>query len=71
MPRIYTSVNDPLDFCRKCFPAEDKAYLLYGNDGDGSDGRGNCFSYNDDHPDYDECDYKCEKCNAQLISVDN
>lgn len=52
MPRIYTSQSDPLDFCLACFPSEDEAREQYGNLGDGPDGRGNCFSYEEGaHPD--------------------
>lgn len=66
MPRIYTSESDPLDFCAKCFPSEAAARRKYGNLGDGPDGRGNCFSYDDDHPPYDNEEYSCHSCSALL-----
>ncbi|WP_439398571.1 hypothetical protein ACRQ5Q_14735 [Bradyrhizobium sp. PMVTL-01] len=71
MPRIYTSCSDPLDFCRECFPSEDEAEDAYGNLGDGQDGRGNCFGYNEDHPDYEDTDYRCETCKTPLTAKDN
>ncbi len=72
MPRIYTSANNPLDFCRKHFPSEAEAADDPDfQDGDGPDGRGNCFDWNADHPDYDDEDYTCEKCGVMLTSEDN
>lgn len=71
MPRIYSSQSDPLDFCKEHFPDEDHAFDLYGNLGDGPDGRGNCFSWDDDHPSYD-CDYYyCETCGVELTPADD
>ena len=43
--RIYTSANDPLDFCKRHFPSEAAAELRYGNLGAGPDRRGNCFAW--------------------------
>ena len=74
MPRIYTSANDPLDFCKKCFPLENIAEDRYGHIGEGPDNRGNCFSYNSEHPPYDVDDvgyYRCAKCRKMLIDEDN
>lgn len=74
MPRIYNSASDPLDFCNECFPDQDDAEELYGNEditGEGPDNRGNCYGYAEDHPDYDDTDYKCETCNCELHSIDN
>lgn len=71
MPRIYTSVSDPVDFCAKHFPGRVKAIELYANVGDGPDGRGNCFGYNDDHPDYGDTGYTCETCGKPLTDRDN
>ncbi len=71
MPRIYTSCNDPLDFCMKCFPSEAKALERYGNVGDGPDGRGNCFDWDADHPDYEFSGYKCKSCRKLLTEADN
>lgn len=70
--RIYTSANDPLDFCSKCFPlSEDKARELYANLGDGPDGRGNCFGYAEEHPDYDGENYHCCSCGKRLTALDS
>ena len=71
MPRIYTSANDPLDFCALCFPKEAVAIEKYSNVGDGPDDRGNCFGYGDDHPDYEYEDYKCYDCGCSLRHTDN
>jgi hypothetical protein len=74
MPRIYASNADPLDFCKRCFPHNDKlAYLLYGLPvyGEGPDGRGDCFSYDDDHPGYEDTDYTCFKCGVELTARDD
>lgn len=72
MPRIYDSTSDPLDFCRKHFPAtEEKAWENYGHSGDGPDGRGNCFRYDDDHPPYSYHDYRCHICGKRLTDKDN
>jgi len=69
MPRIYTSQSDPLDFCIDDFPkTEADAFGWYGYLGDGPDGRGNCFSWDDDHPDYDEDEmYHCHICKKRLV----
>lgn len=72
MPRIYTSVSDPLDFCRRCFPkTEATAETKYGHNGDGPDGRGNCFGYDAEHPDYDGEGYHCTICRKVLGKQDN
>lgn len=71
MPRIYTSANDPLDFCCKHFPkTEESAVEKYGNVGDGPDGRGNCFAYDADHPGYYNDIYRCIVCKKQLGDED-
>ena len=70
MPRIYDGNSDPYDYCLRCFPSEAQAVKKHGA-GEGPDGRGNCFSYNDDHPDYDGEDYKCEKCRKSLTAKGN
>jgi hypothetical protein len=69
--RIYTSQSNPLDFCRSCFPSEEKAIELYGNLGEGPDDRGNCFSYDEEHPPYEETDYTCEECGKRLQKNDD
>lgn len=71
MPRIYTSANDPLDFCKKHFPSEANARKQYGNVGDGPDGRGNCFDYDAGHPEYDGTGYVCHKCGKKLTQNDD
>lgn len=72
MPRIYDSANNPLDFCRRDFPKlASHARMLFGNVGDGPDGRGNCFEYNAEHPPYSDTDYTCETCGNELTDRDN
>jgi hypothetical protein len=74
MPRIYDSASNPIDFCKRCFPAESTAEKKYGNvavTGEGPDGRGNCYGYDEDHPPYEDCDYNCEKCGKLLTANDN
>lgn len=74
MPRIYDSGNDPLDFCKICFPTEaiaGKRYGDVGKTGEGPDGRGNCFAYGAEHPDYADEGYQCRKCRQLLTAEDN
>lgn len=63
MPRIYDEDNNALDFCRWCFPDKDEAFDRYGEAGKNS--------HNEDHPDYDDTDYRCEDCKKKLTSHDN
>jgi hypothetical protein len=73
VPRIYTSASDPIDFCKRDFPqSEAAARRRFGNVGDGPDGRGNCFSYDDEHPDYtdDPKMYRCYTCKKPLTEND-
>ena len=73
MPRIYTSASDPVDFCNDCFPDQYAALEEYGleAEGEGPDGRGDCFAYDAEHPAYaDEC-YSCEVCGAELWGRDD
>jgi hypothetical protein len=70
MPRVYTSQSDPLDFCLEHFPLEWVAEIEYSSLGDGPDGRGNCFSWNDEHPDYDYPEYVCCVCGKKLTDED-
>lgn len=66
--RIYKSNNDPIDFCVDCMPDEVEAYQRFGNVGDGPDSRGNCYTYDADHPPYDDgVDYYCYDCGKLLI----
>lgn len=70
--RIYTSAGNPLDFCSTCFPkTEEQAAELYGNLGDGPDGRGDCFGYAEEHPDYDGENYRCTTCGKRLTARDS
>jgi hypothetical protein len=71
MPRIYTSASDPIDFCKRCFPDEQTADKRYANVGDGPDMRGNCYGYDEDHPDYSDTKYRCEICKRLLTDNDN
>lgn len=72
MPRIYNSASEPIDYCKKHFPAEDSVTAArHQNAGDGPDGRGNCYGYDEDHPDYDDGKYTCEICNKRLGAEDN
>ena len=71
MPRIYASDSGPYDFCQRCFPkTEAQAYRRFGlaKFGNGPDGRGDCFGYDCDHPDYDDDPdhYRCADCNRVL-----
>ena len=63
--RIYASDNDPIDFCKGCFPSEEEAIEEYGNIGNGPDDRGNCFDYDSYHPPYD-AEYCCAGCGKTL-----
>ncbi len=71
MPRIYTSASDPVNFCLECFPSEEEALEIYGNVGDGPDGRGNCFGYDEEHPPYEHEEYTCADCKKELTGYDD
>ena len=72
MPRVYDSQSNPVDYCKRCFPAtEAVAFKLHGHSGDGPDGRGNCFGYDAEHPEYDDTDYVCERCGRKLTGRDD
>lgn len=72
MPRLCKSNSEPVDYCAACFPpTREKAFELWGDKGDGPDGRGNCFEYDCDHPPYDDTDYKCHKCGDKLEYQDD
>jgi hypothetical protein len=73
MPRVYASNNDPIDFCDEHFPTLEKARAAYGAMGDGPDGRGSCFTWDADHPDYmsDGDMYRCITCGIPLDRGDN
>lgn len=70
MPRIITSHGDLLDFCRYCYPSPGGAYTTYAFLGDGHNGRGNCYEYDADHPDYVDEVYRCIHCEAFLTEED-
>jgi hypothetical protein len=71
--RVRTSTSDPLDFCLRCAPSPTTAVKRYGHLGDGPDGRGNCFTYDDDHPTYGVGDdeYRCKRCDKRLTDRDD
>jgi hypothetical protein len=71
MPRIYTAGSNPIDFCQRHMPTEAAAVRRFSDDGPGPDGRGNCFGYDAEHPDYDGEDYCCHSCKRPLTDVDN
>lgn len=76
MPRINTSASDPIDFCKRHMPSEHRAEVFFGNIrkfGEGPDGRGNCFGYDDEHPDYEDSEhvYRCHVCKKRLTAEDN
>lgn len=69
--RIRDSQNNPLDFCRFCRPSEWKATQEHSDPTKGGpDGRGDCFVYDDQHPDYESDEYRCEVCKWPLTKED-
>ncbi len=70
MARIRNTVSDPIDFCRMCFPSEAEAEERFGEGPDGPDGRGNCFCYDDEHPEYSGTGYTCHDCGIELTDND-
>ncbi len=72
MPRIYTSASDPIDLCVAHYPkTEAIAFSRFGHEGDGPDGRGNCFGYEAEHPPYENENYRCYTCHKKLTEMDN
>lgn len=71
MPRIYTSANNPLDFCLDCFPTEIEAREEFGNVGEGPDDRGDCFAHEAGHPPYKGEGYDCAGCGTRLTEKDD
>lgn len=69
--RIYKSNNEVVDFCMDCFPDETTAYKKFANVGEGPDDRGNCYTYDADHPPYEYENYRCEECGDLLNHNDN
>ena len=67
--RITNGRNVPVDFCKDCEPTEESALFIFG-DGEGPDGRGNCFAYDVDHPTYNMDFYRCEVCDCVLDEND-
>lgn len=73
MPRLYNSANEPMDFCRVCWE-DDEQWMRdeYNTEGEeGPDKRGDCWSFNCDHPFYSDTDYRCESCDRRLSDDDN
>ena len=70
--RIRNSRNDPLDFCVDDTPSEAEAIERFADVGEGPDGRGNCFVYDDEHPPYDDEPpiFFCYECGCPLIPGD-
>ncbi len=72
MPRIYTSANDVLDFCKRHLPSEGAALARYAGLGPAPISCINCFAWNAVHPPYDDgVDYKCAECGRVLTGKDN
>lgn len=73
MPRLTDSNSGPVDFCRDCFPCEGDAAERYqfAVNPNANDGRGDCFEYECDHPDYECDDYTCHLCGCELTRRDN
>jgi hypothetical protein len=63
--RLYDTDNNPLDYCRGCFPRTllDAAELL--------DEPSSLISHDADHPPYSDTDYQCEECAQPLTDIDN
>lgn len=69
--RVRTSSNEPLDFCRFCRPSEARAVREYSDPAKaGPDGRGDCFAFDDDHPEYEGADVRCVTCGWELTNED-
>ena len=68
--RIYTTSSSPLDYCRLCAPADTPGTKLAHTDGPGPDGRGDCYGYDAEHPDYDGEFYRCHQCRRPLTQGD-
>jgi len=71
MPRIQDSRADMHDFCLRCMPSGEGGRAEFGDLGDGPDGRGNCYNFDVEHPDYHGEGYRCEKCGKTLGKRDN
>jgi hypothetical protein len=52
-------------------PNEVNAQRRFSDDGPGPDGRGDCFSYDAEHPNYGGEDYRCHSCRCALTDTDN
>jgi len=75
MPRIYSGISDPIDFCRDCFPSYEEAVEQYDHKVcDCSDIEDETphshFDYDCAHPPYSETDYECEECGELLTDDD-
>ena len=62
MPRIYDENNNPLDFCRDCWPKDEATAKQEYGDG---------IDYDCSHPDYQGEGYTCDDCGDDLQSRDN
>ena len=85
MPRIYDKNNNPLDYCLDCFPDEeqfrtdegcrddkrDVGKCRFCNLGHSSTEKSCHYSYNADHPPYEDTNYDCMECDCELTSEDN
>ena len=75
MPRIYEYTGDapdsgldvsiPHDYCRKCYKIEVKL-AAFDNAWHGTE-----HELDADHPDYEETDYLCERCDKRLNGNDD
>lgn len=70
MPRLFTSKNEPMDFCRHCWPDLATAERHFATGEEGPDGRGDCFDYDTEHPPYDDEIYTCCACECDLNEDD-
>jgi hypothetical protein len=59
--RIYVGKDqEPVDYCRFCYPKHREIALKYDDD--------DCDA---DHPDYTDTPYKCDDCGRTLTKADN
>lgn len=68
--RIYTSSNAPRDYCRDCVPDDDAETRARHTDGEGPDGRDDCYAYDAEHPPYHEELIHCATCGDELTEED-
>lgn len=65
MPRIFSPENEPMDYCKRCFPHAVKKAVETGKDYDTENPH--------EHPPYDSCTYRCDNafCNTPLREEDD